>query len=185
MTKLTVVYLQSTMHVLAALTRTDPPQADEPVSALIGTGLPVRFIGQLPVDLILHAQDLSAVTVDNQPDVLINPQNFQVAQDQQSQALQVIAAGVPGSTVNCTIDHTSGAAITVTGVLSAPSLQAVVVLQKLTPPRPAPTILPPVTLTMGVSTPVHDKSGFLAGDTWNVYALVKTLLPTAQSVHVT
>jgi hypothetical protein len=65
------------------------------------------------------------------------------------------------------------------------SLPAVVVLQKLTPPSSAPTILPPVTLTVGVSTPVHDKSGFLAGDSWNVYAFVKTLLPTAQSVLVT
>ena len=54
MTKLTAVYLTKTLHVLAALTRTDPPQGDEPVSALIGTGLPVRFIGQLPVNVTFH-----------------------------------------------------------------------------------------------------------------------------------
>ena len=153
MSKLTVVYLKDTGHVLAALTRADPPAGDEPVSALVGTGLPVSAIAAAAADITVPAQNLATVTVaDDQPEVLINPQNFQVVQDPQGQvAPQISNVGVPGSTVTLTLDTAAGATVTVTNVPSATSLPAVVVLQKVTSPSLAPTILSPVTVTVGSS----------------------------------
>ena len=98
MSKLTVVYLKDTGHVLAALTRADPPQGTEPVSALVGTGLPVRFVGRPPADVTVPAEDLAAVTVDDQPEVVISPQSFQVIfRIRKGQALQVKNAGAASS----------------------------------------------------------------------------------------
>ncbi len=182
MSKLTVVYLKDTGHVLAALTRADPPQGDEPVTALVGTGLPVSSIGGLATDVILPVANLAAVTVDdNQPEVLINPQNFQVVQDPQGQApAQVKNVGVSGSQVLLAIDVTSGATVTVKNVPSATSLPAVVVLQKVTSPSLAPTILSPVTVTVGsTGTVVSGPTGFVKNDKWNMYAFVQGLQPAA------
>jgi len=179
MTKLTAVYLTKTLHVLAALTRTDPPQGDEPVSALIGTGLPVRFIGQLPVNVTFHATDLSAVTVDDQPDVLVNRQNYQVAPDPKTQALQVTAVG-PTNLVTPAIVSASSATIQV--ALPTP-VPAIVVLQQLTPVSPPPFIKSLLTIPF-VPTPVLGASAFAPGDVWNMYVLVLGLPPVSQKFTV-
>ena len=185
MSKLTVVFLKDTGHVLAALTRADPPASAEPVSALVNKGLPVSAVDGTPADVILPAANLAAVTVaDDQPEVLINPQNFQVIQDPQGQAPpQVKNVGVPGSTITLTLDAASGATVTVTGMPSATSLPAVVVLQKVTSPSLAPTILAPVTVTVGSGgTVVSDQTGFAANDRWNMLAFVQGLRPVASGV---
>ena len=57
MSKLTVVYLKDTGHVLAALTRADPPAAGEPVGALVDKGLPVSAIDGTPADVIVPVPD--------------------------------------------------------------------------------------------------------------------------------
>lgn len=108
MTKLTVVYLSDTGHVLAALTRADPPTGTEQVSALVGTGLPVRFIGNLRADAIVAAQCLAVATFDDQPGVVTSPQSFIV--DSKSPA-QVQNAGA-SSQVTLAISHVSGATVT-------------------------------------------------------------------------
>jgi len=186
MTKLTVVQLKDTGHVLAALTRADPPQGTEQASTLVGAGLPLSSVGGVAADFTVPAQDLAPVTVDDQPEVLINPQGFQVVQDPQGQAPpQVKNVGVPGSSVDLTIAASSGAAVKVTGVSSATTLQAVVVLQNVTTPNLAATILPTVTVTIGTATPVSGKTGFVTGDKWNVYAFVQSLSPAANEVTVT
>lgn len=179
MTKLTAVYLTKTLHVLAALTRTDPPQGDEPVSALIGTGLPVRFIGQLPVNVTFHATDLSAVTVDDQPDVLVNRQNYQVAPDPKTQALQVTAVG-PANLVTPAIVSTSGATIQV--ALPTP-VPAIVVLQKVMVPSPPPFITPLFTNPFNPAIALGT-SAFAVGDVWNMYALVQGLPPISSQIKV-
>jgi hypothetical protein len=185
MSELTVVYLKDTGHVLAALTRADPPAGAEPVSDLVNKGLPVSTIDGTPADVILAATYLAAVTIDDdQPEVLINPQNFQVIQDPQGQAPpRVKNVGVPGSTVTLTLSAASGATVTVTGVPSATSLPAVVVLQKVTSPSLAPTILAPVTVPIGSGgTVVSDQTGFAVHDTWNMLAFVQGLQPVASGV---
>ena len=182
MTKLTAVYLTKTLHVLAALTRTDPPQGDEPVSALIGTGLPVRFIGQLPVNVTFHATDLSAVTVDDQPDVLVNRQSYRVVKDPQTQALQVTGVGAANQ-VQLTIDHQSGAAVTVAFTANV-SGEAIVILQKLTTPSTPPIIAAPFQVVSGVN-PVPGLTGFVKNDLWNMYALVQGLPPVSSQITVT
>jgi hypothetical protein len=63
MSKLTVVFLKDTGHVLAALTRADPPASAEAVSALVNKGLPVSAVDGTPADVILPAASLAAVTV--------------------------------------------------------------------------------------------------------------------------
>jgi hypothetical protein len=180
MSKLTVVYLKDTGHVLAALTRADPPAGDEPVSALVGAGLPVSAIAETSAGVTLPAQGLTAVTVDDdQPEALINPQNFQVVPDPQGQGPpQVKNVGGTGQVVVSV--STSGAKVTVTNVPSATSLPAVVVLQNVKSPSVAPEILSPVTVTVGPGgTVVSGSTGFAAGDTWNMFAFVQGLPPAA------
>ncbi len=182
MSKLTVVYLKDTGHVLAALTRADPPTAGEPIGALVNKGLPVSAVDTTAADITVPVANLAAATVaDDQPEVLINPQNFQVVQDPQGQAPpRVKNVGVQGSTVSVALHHASGATVTVTNVPSATSLPAVVVLQKIMSPSLPPTILAPVTITVGSGgTVIGDQTGFVAGDTWNVYAFVQGLVPKA------
>lgn len=180
MTKLTAVYLKRTSHVLAALTRTDPPQTDEPVSALIGSGLLVRFIGQLPLNITFYAQDLSAVTVDNQPDVLINRQNYQVVQDPTTGAFQVTGVGAQGLVVP-DITTTKGATVTVNTALSWP---AIVVLQKLLGAASPPPVIVSLLTIPSAPALVLPKSAFASGDKWNMYALVQTLPPFSQTITV-
>jgi hypothetical protein len=183
MSKLTVVYLKTTGHVLAALTRADPPEGDEPVTALVGSSLTASAIGTVAADVAFPASVLAAVTVDDdQPDVLINPQNFQVVEDPQGQAPpQVKNFGVPGIVV-LSLSTAAGAKVTVTNVPSSTSLPAVVVLQKVTSPSLAPTILSPVTVSVGPGgTVVADTTGFAPNDTWNMYAFVQGQPPVASA----
>lgn len=185
MTKITVVQLKDTGHVLAALTRADPPQGTEQADALVGAGLRVSAAGGLAADFTVPAQDLTLVTVDGQPEVLLNPQGYQVVPDPQGQApAQVKNVGVPGSSVIPTIGAGAGAEVKVTGVSSATTLQVVVVLQNATTPNQAPIVLPAVTATVGAATAVSGKTGFVTGDKWNVYAFVQGLSPTAVEVTV-
>lgn len=180
MSKLTLVYLKDTGHVLAALTRADPPAGDEPVTALIGAGLPVGTIAETSADVTMPAQGLAAVTVDDdQPEVLINPQNFQVVPDPQGGGSpKVKNVGGTGQIVLSV--STSGARVTVTNVPSATSLSAVVVLQNIKSPSVAPDILSPVTVTVGSGgTVVSGSTGFAQGDTWNMFAFVQGLPPAA------
>ena len=182
MSKLTVVYLQDTGHVLAALTRANPPAGAEPVSALVGTGLPVSFVGGLALGVSFPAQDLAAVTVDDRPDVVVTPQNYQVVQDPQSQAPpQVNDLGSPQK-VTLAITAAAGATVTLTNAKQA----ARVVLQKVTSATSAtsaPTIVTQVDVGPG-STVVAGPSGFAAGDIWNMYVLVQGLPPTAERITV-
>ena len=181
MSKLTVVYLKDTGHVLAALTRADPPTAGEPVGALVNNGLPVSAVGVTAADFTVPVKDLAILTVDDdQPGVLTDPQNFEVAQDPQTQTLQVKTGGVPGSSVTFAIDGNTGASVTVTSVFTATSLPTVVVLQKVTSPTSAPTILAPVPVAVDSPTVVAGQTGFATGDKWNMYAFVQGLLPAAQ-----
>jgi hypothetical protein len=186
MSKLTVVYLIDTGHVLAALTRADPPTAAEPVGALVNKGLPMSAVYVTAADITVPVANLASVTVDDTlPEVLTSPQNFQVVRDQQTQAVQVKNFGVGGGVVAMALDHASGATVTVTNVPSATSLPAVMVFQKVTSPSLPPTILAPVTITVGSSgTLVSDQTGFVAGDKWNVYAFVQGLLPKASAALV-
>ena len=85
---------------------------------------------------------------------------------------------MPGSTVDLAISHAFGATVTVKNVPSAPSLTAVVVLQKVASPSPAPLILVS-TVTVGSQTVVAAPNGFVTGDKWNMYAFVQTLRPAA------
>lgn len=184
MSKLTVVFLKDTAHVLAALTRADPPAAGEQVGALVGTGLPMGAIDGTSADVIVPVANLDAVTVDDQPEVLLDPQGFQVVEDpQQLKPPTVTSAGVPGSTVDLAISHAFGATVTVKNVPSAPSLTAVVVLQKVASPNPAPLILVS-TVTVGSQTVVAAPNGFVTGDKWNMSAFVQTLRPAASPAFV-
>ena len=57
------------------------------------------------------------------------------------------------------------------------------VLQKVTSPTLAPTILAPVTVTVGSGgTVVSDQTGFATNDKWNMLAFVQGLRPVASGV---
>lgn len=180
MSKLTVVFLKDTEHVLAALTRADPPAAGEQVSALVGTGLPIGAIDGTSADVIVPVAMLDAVTVDDQPEVLLDPQGFQVVEDpQQLKPPTVTSVGVVGSSVELKISATLGASVRVKNVPSASSLTAVVVFQKVASPGTAPHILVRA-VTVGSWTVVDNQTTFVAGDTWNMSAFVQTLRPAAK-----
>jgi hypothetical protein len=176
MSKLTVVFLKDTKHVLAALTRADPPAATEPVGVLVGTGLPIGPIDVTSAEVIVPVAKLDAVTVDDQPEVLLDPWGFQVVDDpQQLKPPTVASVGVPGSTVSPAISASLGAAVTVTNV-PAQSLPVVVVLQKVASPGTAPLIVASSVL-VGIQRVVAGPAGFTAGDKWNMVAFVQTLQP--------
>ena len=180
MTKLTVVYLKDTGHVLAALTRANPPQGTEHVSALVGTGLPVRFIGRFQADATVPAQDLDLATVDDQPGVVASPQSFKVTVDSKGQA-QLTSAGA-ASQITFAITKTSGATVTgaTTQVPARVGLQKVVTSSSL-----APVKLNPVTVGPGASgTVVAGPAGFVSGDKWNMYVLVQGLQPAVRQITV-
>jgi hypothetical protein len=186
MSALTVVYLKTTGHVLAALTRAAPPEGAEQVNAFVGANLPVRGIGTTPADFAFPANLLDAVTLDDSlPLAVIDPQAFQVVQDPQDKTHPKVTqflgtASAPATTLS--LDATSGATVTVKNVPPTTSLQAVVILQKVTAPAQAATIYPPVTVTGDPNgTVVDSKAGFAAGETWNFYALVQGTPPSSLS----
>jgi hypothetical protein len=85
--RLTAIHVARTGHVLAALTRTTEPPANEQASTLVGTGLPVRFtitpgaaappearVVTVPADL------LAATTVADGAAVFDDPRAFQVVE---------------------------------------------------------------------------------------------------------
>ncbi len=185
MSALTVVYLTTTGHVLAALTRAAPPEGAEQVEAFVGANLPVRGIGTTPADFAFPANLLAAVTLgDSLPLAVIDPQAFQVVEDPQDKAhpkvTQFLVTTAPAATL--TLDTTSGAKVKLTNVPPTTSLQAVVILQKVTTPAQAVTIPPPVTVTGDPNgTIVADKKEFAAGETWNFYAFVQGAPPSSLS----
>ena len=129
MTRFTVIYLKATGHVLAALTRADPPADAEPVTALVGGGLPVSRIGAAAADITVPANVLAAVTIDDdQPNVMTSPQAFQVAPDPQGlhpPKVQTVASSSPALTISLAAGArvalpTAKLSITWTGVLGVP-----------------------------------------------------------------
>lgn len=185
MSALTVVYLDSTRNVLAALTRVAPPGAGETVKAFVGTSLPVRGVGLISTHFALPASLLAVVTVsDTMPDVVIDPQAFQVVDDPQDTTLRDVAPFPPplgNPKVSLTLDLTNGAAAKLQNVAPATSRQAVVVLQNVTtsPPQAA-TILGPLNVT-DAGTPVAPASDFATGETWEFSAFVLGMPPNAIS----
>jgi hypothetical protein len=185
MSVLTVICLDSTQNVLAALTRAVPPGAGEAVATLVGTSLPVRAVGPTPTHLAFPASLLAAVTVnDTQPDVVVDPQAFQVIDDPQDKTVHEVQPYPPTTPsspiVNLKLDTTNGAVVTLQHVAAGTSLQGVVVLQKITTPPQAATILAPVTVT-DAGTPVAAATDFATGETWEFSAFVPGIPPNAIS----
>lgn len=185
MSALTVVYLDSTRNVLAALTRAAPPGAGEPVTALVGNGLPVRAVGPTSTHFAFPVKILAAVTVsDTLPDVVIDPQAFQVVDDPQNKTLHHVTSFPPATAsspnVGLTLDTTNGAVVTLQNVPFGTSLQAVVVLQKVTTQPQAARILTQQTVT-DAGLRVALGRDFATGETWEFSAFVLGLPPNAIS----
>lgn len=177
MSTLTAVYLKATGHVLAALTRVARPEGDEPVTALVGPNLTVSGIPTAAADVTFPVNYLAAVTVNDQPGVVISPYDFQVIEDPQDAAHPKIGGiGAPGT--HLTIDSTSGAKITVTTVSPVTFLPAVVVLQS---PSQVVSILSPFVVSGSPSgTVVADKAKLTTG-TWDMFAFVQGQPPVSAS----
>lgn len=186
MSALTVVYLKATGHVLAALTRAAPPEGAEQVKAFVGANLPVRGIGTTPADFAFPANLLAAVTLDDSlPQVVIDPQAFQVVEDPQDKnhpKVTQFLGTASAPTTSLLLDTSSGAKVTLTNVPPTTSLQAVVILQKVTTPAQTVIIPPPVPVTGDPNgTVVADKTGFAQSEKWNFYALVQGTPPSSLS----
>jgi hypothetical protein len=177
--------------VLAAVTRAAPPEAGEPVKALVGAHLPWRGTGQAAVDVAVPVDLLAAVTVDDiWHDVsrsgaplatpLIDPQAFQVVVDPQNKTPPEVTKfpTAPGAPVAAlAFDHTShDLTVTLTYVPSTASLQTVVVLQKITTPAQPGTIEQPQIIPGGTS-PTVVSAGFQAGDIWSAFAFIQGVAP--------
>lgn len=191
MTMLTVVYLQSTGNVLAALTRAAPPGPGEPVTALVGTSLPVRAVGSTSTQMTIPASALAAVTVnDTQPDAVLDPQGFQVVDDPQDKTVHLVTpipqpTASPPPTITPALDVTHGAVISAAHVTTA-TLTVVAVLQKVTMPPQAATVIGPVTLVIssGSASFTAAPGTELASATWDFAAFTAGMLPQATSASL-
>jgi hypothetical protein len=189
MSMLTVVYLQSTRNVLAALTRAAPPGPGEPVTALVGTSLPVRAVGSTSTNMTIPASALAAVTVnDTQPDAVLDPQGFQVVDDPQDKTVHLVTpipppTGSPPPTISLKLDTTNGAVMKATHV-ATPTLTLVAVLQKVTMPPQAATVIGPVTLVISsgsVSFTAAPGTEFATSETWDFAVFIQAMPPQAIS----
>lgn len=173
MSKLTVVFLKDTGHVLAALTRADPPAIADSVSALVGAGLSIGPVGEATSVVTILEAMLDAVTVDDQPGVTLDPLGFAVVKDPQGlKPPTVTAATVSSGTPVVTKISQAAGALTTLQTSPTASATAVLVLRKVASPSPAPII---VVTTLIVGTPQVIASGFTQHDTWDVYAFVQNL----------
>jgi hypothetical protein len=189
MTALTVVYLKDTGHVLAAVTTAVPPEGSEPVKALVGAHLPWRGTGQASVDVTFPDHLLAAVTVvENLPDIsrsgvpratpLIDPQAFQVVKDPQNKTPPKVTT-FPSTAIAPTAQLAFASlklTVTLTNVPVTASLPAIVVLQEITTPAQAGTIVAPVTVT-GATSGTTVATGFQTGQTWSAFAFVQGMPP--------
>jgi hypothetical protein len=185
MSVLTVVYLDSTRNVLAAVTRAAPPGAAEPASTFVGNSLPVRAVGLTSTHFALPVTLLAAATVDDTlPGVVIEPQAFQLVDDPQNKALHQVTpfpqATTTSPTVGLALDTIDGAVVTLQNVTPGTSLQAVVVLQNVTTQPQAARILAKVNVT-DAGTPVAPSTDFAPGETWEFSAFVSGMPPNAIS----
>ena len=191
MSALTVVYLNVSRNVLAAVTRATPPGAGEPVNALVGTGLPVRAVGSRPTQLEVPASLLAIATVDKTlPDVVIDPQGFHVIDDPQDKTRREVKPFPPETPssprVHLALTHAHGAVVTLKNVPPTTSRQAVVVLLQITQPPQTPQILAPVTVTGDAAgTTVAGGAEFNSGERWEFAVFVELMRPKAISQLVT
>jgi hypothetical protein len=192
MTALTVVYLKLTRNVLAAVTRATPPGAAEPVTALVGTALPVRAVGSTATHIAIPASELAAVTVnDTHPYAVLDPQAFQVVDDPQNKPAQQVThlpppAGTPPPAITLTLNKTKGAFIKVTHVHTK-MLTVAAVLQKVTMPPQAATVIGPVTIGPSPGPVFYTFAAateFATGETWDFAVFVQAMPPQAISKTV-
>jgi hypothetical protein len=190
MSMLTVVYMQSTNSVLAAVTRAAPPEPGEPVTALVGTSLPVSAIGQTSIQMAIPASALAAVTVnDTQPDALLHPHSFQVVDDPQDKTIHHVIpltrppAIPPPPKITLTLSKAAGAVIHVAHVAQT-TLTIDGVLQNVLPKLQAATLTGPVKIgpsNTAVKYPVAPGSQFQAGETWSLAVFIQGMPPHATS----
>jgi hypothetical protein len=190
MSMLTVVYLQSTKNVLAALTRAAPPGPGEQVTALVGTSLPVRAVGKSSTQIAIPISELAVVTVnDIQPNAVLDPHGFQVVDDPQDKTVHhvtPILTSAPSPTtpkITITLTKTTGAVIRAVHVHTT-KLTVAAVLQKVTQPPQAATVISPITLgpsSSPVVYPVAPASEFTAGGPWDFAVFIQGMLPQALS----
>ena len=187
MSKLTVIYLQDTKQILAAVSRAAPPEGEEPVTTLVGSSLPVRSIsGQSStgasassLDLSIPANLLAAATVDLKPEVLLNPRDFQVVEDPSDLTHPKVQALVPGAGTGVTL---SPIGVTV-NITSAPptDLPILIVLKSAsqTAPALAPIVLPGA-IPKGESK-AQLVTALPVGSKWNILTIVSGLKPQVDS----
>jgi hypothetical protein len=189
MSMLTVVYLQSTRNVLAALTRAAPPGPGEPLKALVGTSLPVRAVGPTSTHMAIPASELAIVTVtDIQPDAVLDPHAFQVVDDPQDKTVHHVTplpppTGSPPPKITLTLTKTTGAVIKAEHVNNT-TLTVAAVLQKVTTPPQAATVIRPITLGPSPSPVVYTVAPgteFAAGGPWDFAVLIQGMPPQAIS----
>ncbi|HEX5143944.1 MAG TPA: hypothetical protein VFW21_08755 [Mycobacterium sp.] len=180
MSKLTVVYLQSTGHVLAAVTRAAPPDSAEQVTALTGPHLPVRGIGGAsPVAVSFPADYLAATTVDDEPDVLLDPHGFEVVENVQKDGTTHYLVRRLGVTGNVTPKFDSGKATVKINFQPATPLPMVAVLQRVKSPLPAEIINRPIPKDQPADTPITLDT--VDDTSWEVLVFVQSQPPIAVS----
>lgn len=166
MTTLTVIYGRSTGHVLAAVTRREPPAADEDPAGLVGSGLPLRSVGLLtPPDMITVPADRLATAVVESDTVLEAPRQYQVVEvkqnDQKKHELRQFKTG----TVSITLTATGAKLSYPTPVDTVPH-PVLVILEQAGPPKILSGSIPANTreVTLLATLP--------AGSTWRTLTLV-------------
>lgn len=188
MSMLTVVYMQSTKNVLAAVTRAAPPGPGEPVKALVGTSLPVRAVGTSSTQLAIPASELAVVTVnDTQPNAVLDPHGFQVVDDPQDKTVHhvnpVHRSSPTTPKITLTLNSSAGAVIHVANVAHT-MVTFDGVLQNVLPTPQAATFTGRVTIGPSNGTvdyQVAPASQFRSGETWDLAVFIQGMRPHATS----
>lgn len=105
--KITVVYIEQTGHILAALTRAADAEAEPVVAELAGEALPVRRLGDpaegwfADAQFFVPAAELKAKSVELKPGMIENPRSFYLDENGEAQPLDATFA-VDDATLNGT-----------------------------------------------------------------------------------
>lgn len=165
MTTLTVIYARSTGHVLAAVTRREPPAGDEDPAGLVGSGLPLRSVGlPTPPDMITVPADRLASAVVESDTVLEDPRQYQVVEVKQNDKKHELQQVKPG-TVKITLTAT-GAKLSYPGGVDTVPHPVLVVLEQAGPPKILSGSIPALSSTVTLLATLP------AGSTWRTLTLV-------------
>jgi hypothetical protein len=180
MTTFTVIHVQDTGNVLAAVSLAAPPEPAPPVGDLVGAGLPLRLLGLPAPDAItVPADRLATVTVDNDA-AAENPRASGVVELVQNGEKRHKLELLKDSTTSVDTDlDSTGAKVRYTGTAAGAELAVLVVMEQSGPQKLLSGVIP------ATAQQVTLPGTFTSGEQWRTLTFVHGFTPSAEVVTVT